>query len=350
MQQLLGKTIVVTGSSGFFGGYFAEYALSLGAKVIGIDIVDGGIEHPNFVGRTVDITNAPALSSVFREAGPITTCFHFAALLAHGHITDADLHRVNVEGTRNVLVACEESQVSNLVFTSSNCLWGEPLGRPVREEEPPKPIEAYGRSKLAAENILLTSKVVKCAVIRTPTIIQAGRLGLLAILFEFMEEGRRVWVVGDGSNRYQFISAFDLASACLLASGIIGNEIFNVGSDDVPMLRETYQAVIDAAHTRSKVSKFPGWIARPAMRLAYALGVSPLGPYHWRMIAESFCFDTSKIKQMLGWKPTLSNTEILLEAFLYFRANHAEIQARTDVSAHKKPTPMGAIKLLKWLS
>ena len=224
------------------------------------------------------------------------------------------------------------------------------MSRAISENEPPNPCEEYGRAKLAAEQVLLAEKEVACAIIRTPTIIQAGRLGLLAILFEFIDEGRKIWMVGDGSNRYQFIAARDLTEACLLGLKVDHTELFNVGSNDVPTLRETYEHVISAAGSRSRVAKFPKWIAIPAMKLAHLLHISPLGPYHWRMIAESFRFDISKVEKELGWRPTLGNNEILLEAYLYYKNRRNEILSRTNVSAHRKATPMGAIKILKWLS
>lgn len=68
------------------------------------------------------------------------------------------------------------------------------------------------------------------------------------------------------------------------------------------------------------------------------------------MIAESFSFDTSKIESQLGWRPALSNDERLLEAYLYYRECRKEIKARREASAHRKATPMGGIKILKWLS
>jgi hypothetical protein len=86
------------------------------------------------------------------------------------------------------------------------------------------------------------------------------------------------------------------------------------------------------------------------MQLAHKLRISPLGPYHYKMIAESFLFDTTRIKQRLGWTPTLTNEEMLLRAYQYYSANRAEISSRTNVSAHRKPADMGIIKLLKWLS
>jgi nucleoside-diphosphate-sugar epimerase len=266
-------------------------------------------------------------------------------------VDENDLWTSNVDGTRNLAEACREAGVRKLVFISTNCLWASNLGRPVREDDPPAPIETYGRSKLAAEQLLADySKSLQVVILRCPTIIDSGRLGLLAILFEFIQEGKKVWVVGDGSNRYQFIYAQDLATACILGMQYDGSGIFHVGSDNVRPLREIYQAVIDAAHSRSRVASLPEGPAIAAMRLAHTLKISPLGPYHYRMIAEDFAFDTTKIRQTLGWRPTLSNEEMLIRAFNYYAAQREEIHARKNVSAHSKPAAMGAIRVLKWLS
>ncbi len=87
-----------------------------------------------------------------------------------------------------------------------------------------------------------------------------------------------------------------------------------------------------------------------AMKLAFRLGLSPLGPYHYKMIAEDFCFDTTRIKERLGWNPTVTNEQMLYRAFQYYRDNRAEIHRRTDVSAHRQAAKMGVIRLLKWIS
>ena len=56
-----------------------------------------------------------------------------------------------------------------------------------------QPIEIYGKSKLAGENLILEEyKDVSSIIIRCPTIMTAGRLGLLTILFDFVREGRRL--------------------------------------------------------------------------------------------------------------------------------------------------------------
>jgi nucleoside-diphosphate-sugar epimerase len=126
--------------------------------------------------------------------------------------------------------------------------------------------------------------------------------------------------------------------------------LFNIGSDNVQTLRETYQYVIERANSSSKVTALPKGPTLAAMRIAHHLKISPLGPYHYKMIAEDFVFDTAKIKRELEWAPTLTNAEMLWRAYSYYSANHHEIQNRTNVSAHKRQAAMGVIRLLKCLS
>ena len=66
-----------------------------------------------------------------------------------------------------------------------------------------------------------------------------------------------MWVVGDGGNRYQFIYAEDLATACLQAMEYGKSDVFNIGSDDVVSLRAVYEAVIRAAGTGARVAELP---------------------------------------------------------------------------------------------
>jgi nucleoside-diphosphate-sugar epimerase len=280
--------------------------------------------------------------------------FHCAAMLAHDVKDETLLWTSNVDGTRLVAEAAIAAGVMKMVNISSNCLWAEGFGRPVTEEDKPAPVELYGQSKLQAEREL--AKLVekrpefKVVTLRCPTIIDSGRLGLLAILFEFIEDGKKVWVVGDGSSRYQFIYAQDLATACLLCLQYESSNLFHIGSDDVPTMRGMYERVIRAAGSKARVASLPRRPTIAMMQLAHKLGVSPLGPYHYRMIAESFVFDTSRIRSALGWAPTLTNEEMMLRAFSYYSENRKAIHARTDVSAHSKAAPMGVIRLLKWMS
>jgi nucleoside-diphosphate-sugar epimerase len=129
------------------------------------------------------------------------------------------------------------------------------------------------------------------------------------------------------------------------------SDLFHAGSEDVPTLREVYQAVIEAAGTGSRIARLPKRPAIAAMKLAHRLGVSPLGPYHYRMIAEDFVFNTTRIRERLGWRPTRTNRQMMVEAYRYYRDHRQEIEARAgEVSAHSRAARMGVIRLLKWFS
>jgi nucleoside-diphosphate-sugar epimerase len=344
--------VLVTGGAGFFGGVLKKTLLDRGFKVVSIDMHPDPDKHPNLISVWADLRDAKQVEWVFTVHQP-EAVFHCAAVLAHDAKNEDFLWTSNVDATRILAEAAARRGTKKIVYISTNCLWGRSFDRPVTESDEPAPIETYGRSKLEAEKILQGfQKKLDVVTLRTPTIIDAGRLGLLAILFEFIDEGRKVWVVGDGGNRYQFVYAADLAEACLLSLEFQnGSDVFNVGSENVKTLREVYETVIKKAGSKSRVASLPKAPSIAAMRLAYSLGASPLGPYHYRMIAEDFAFDISKAKRDLGWKPTLTNEEMLLRAYEFYHSHRKEIEARgSDVAAHKRPAKMGVIRLLKWLS
>jgi len=343
------RTVLVTGGAGFFGGILVRRLLEDGFRCVSVDVEPDPQQHENLTSITCDIRDQAALDAVFEEYR-FDGVFHAAAVLGHAVENEAHLWECNVGGTEVVADCVAKHGIGKVVYVSTNCLWAEPLGYPIREDEPIRPKEAYGKSKAEAERILLARTEFQTVAIRTPTIIDAGRLGLLAILFEFIDDGLKVWVVGDGENRYQFVFGPDLADACVRGLDHEGSGIFNVGSSDVPTLREAYQAVIDQAGTGARVARLPKQLTIAAMKLAHKLGISPLGPYHYGMIAEDFQFDTSRAKQQLGWSPTLTNEQMLTRAYLYYQEQRKEIEGRENVSAHRQAADMGVIRLLKWVS
>ncbi len=344
------RKVLLTGGSGFFGEVLKQRLLADGFHCVNLDLQPDHAQHPNLLSVQGDIRDVDLMDRLYREHH-FEAVFHCAAMLAHAIKDEKELWTANVDGTRRVGEFAKKYHVPRVVFISTNCLWAEEFSHPITEEEEPRPIEVYGRSKAEAEKILLGFRDAFHAIlIRTPTIIDAGRLGLLGILFQFIHEGRKVWVVGKGANRYQFVYAPDLADACIRALGHDGTDIFNVGSDNVRTLREVYEYVIAQAGTGARVASLPERLTLLGMRILHRLKLSPLGPYHYRMISKNFAFDTSKIKAKLSWQPTLTNEQILHKAYLYYQQNHEEIVGRANVSAHKQSAKMGLINLLRWVS
>ncbi len=344
------RTALITGGSGFFGELLKKKLLEENYYCVNIDLEKDTYSHPNLVSVQGDIRDTNTLDGIFSK-NHFDVIFHCAAILAHSAKDKKYLWECNVGGTENIAEFAKKYGVKKVIFISSNCLWGEGFDRPIVEDDAPKPVEIYGQSKLEGEKILIKyTDSFNTVIFRAPTIMDCGRLGLLAILFEFIDEGRKVWVLGGGNNKYQFIYAKDLIDACIKAIDYNKSEIFNIGSDNVKSFREIYEYVISKSKTGSKIVPFPKKTAVLLMKLAYALNLSPLGPYQYKMLGENFIFNTSKIKEKLNWRPTLTNEEMLYKAYLYYHENSKEIKKRTNVSAHKQAAKMGVIKLLKWMS
>ena len=343
---------LITGGAGFFGTVMKKYLSEKGIESVIYDLVPDTDNVARTVAVQGDVRDASQLEACFRKYGPFDAVFHLAAQLAHSVKDKNFLWTSNVDGTRQVVETAIQHKVPHVVFTSSNCLWGDPFGRKVLETDPPNPVEIYGLSKWEGEKILLQHKDdITATIIRCPTITDAGRLGLLSILFEFIEENRKVYVVGGGENVYQFIYAGDLANACLLAAEkSTSSEVFNIGSDNVKSFKEVYQYVIQKACSTSRIVALPKAPTLFAMKLCYKLGLSPLGPYQYKMIAEDFVFDTTKIKAKLGWRPTVTNEEMLLKAYMFYKENKEVIRSAKGGAAHRQSANMGIIKLLKYLS
>jgi UDP-glucose 4-epimerase len=344
------KRALVTGGAGFFGTILRDTLLAQGWTVVSIDLVEDSFVHERYSAVQGDISDHTAMQALF-STHAFDVIFHLAAILNPDVLGKNFLWRSNVDGTREVAECAKKYSVPKVIFVSTICLWGSGFGKPVSEDEPPTPIDWYGKSKWEGEKILKTyEKDFDAIIFRCPPVIDAGRLGLLSILFEFIEEGRKVWVVGGGDNTYQFIYGTDLADACIRAVEYKGSDVFNIGSDNVHSFRKVYESVIERTGTRARVASLPRGLAIFLMKLAYALRLSPLGPYQYKMIAENFVFDTTKVKQKLGWHPTLTNEDMLWKSYEFWRANRKAIATAQHTHAHKRNVKMGIIRLLKWIS
>lgn len=344
--------ILITGGTGFFGTVLKNYLDRAGHHYINLDCINSPEDAAANKMAHVDLRDKEAVDNVFLQHGPFDAICHLAAALAHDVKDPKALWKSNVEGTRHLAEAARKHHVSTFIYTSTNCLWGKPLNRPVREEDLPCPIEVYGQSKLVAEKILAEyTSDFPVVIFRSSTIIAPGRIGLLSILFDFIAENRRLPVIGTGNKPYQFIDAEDYAAAIEKALTQSESDTFNIGSDNPSSLEQSYRYVIAQAHSKSQIYHLPKFPILDLMKLCHHLKLSPLGPYHYSMIAEEFVFDTNRIKEKLHWTPTKSNGEILFAAYDYYVQNKNFLEtSAASLPAHRKASRMGIIKLLKWLS
>src|SRR5256886_12231699 len=281
----MGRSILVPGGSGYFGGVLAGGAVANGDRV-GVSDVN----PPAASAASVEFVQGDV-----RDRDAVRTACDGVDVVLH-NVAQVPLARdrelfwsVNVVGTANLLVAARDAGVGKVVHTSSSAVFGIPDSNPVTEETPCRPLESYGKAKLEAE-VLCREAVASgldVTIIRPRTILGHGRLGIFGVLFEFVADGAPVFVLGAGDNRYQFVHAADLADACLRAAAREGPAVYNVGATEVGTMRETLQALVDHAGTGSRVRSLPTRPARFAMRALAGFGLAPFAPYHWLLYGES---------------------------------------------------------------
>ncbi|HVF33542.1 MAG TPA: NAD-dependent epimerase/dehydratase family protein [Acidimicrobiales bacterium] len=342
--------LLVTGGSGYFGTILVDRALERGHAVRILDVNPPDEHRAGLVDVVVaDVRDRDAVRAA---CDGIDVVLHNVAQVPLAR--DRDLFEsVNVTGTANVLVAARDAGVAKVVSTSSSAIFGIPDHNPVTEVTPPRPLEAYGRAKAEAEALCREAVAggLDVTIIRPRTILGHGRLGIMAILFEFVAEGAPVYVLGSGENRYQFVHADDLAAACLLAAERPGSATYNIGSTEFGTMRGLLEALVDHAGTGSKVRSLPVAPARLAMRGLSVTGQAPFAPYHWLLYSESLWFDTTKAQAELGWSSTRSSEAALIESYEWFLANRGSMAAHGDGgSHHQSPVKLGVLRLLKRLA
>ena len=150
-------TILVTGGAGFIGSHtckaLADHSLT---PITFDDLSRGHADNVRWGPRvTADILDTAALDATFKRYQP-KAVIHFAALAYVGEsvLKPLDYYRTNVGGFVNMLDAMVRNGANTIVFSSSCATYGIPDQLPIAETAPQRPINPYGSSKLACEQIL----------------------------------------------------------------------------------------------------------------------------------------------------------------------------------------------------
>ncbi|MCU1429674.1 MAG: nucleoside-diphosphate-sugar epimerase [Actinomycetia bacterium] len=343
----MAEDVCITGGSGYFGTELTAAVLARGDRVRIFDLNPPGEHAADVEFVAGDVRDREAVE---RACDGVDVVLHNVAQVPLAR----DRHlfwSVNMLGTAHVLLAARAAGVRKVVHTSSSAIFGIPAHNPVTETTLAHPIEAYGRAKLQAEQLChdAASDGLDVSIIRPRTILGHGRLGIMAILFEFVAAGAPVYVLGRGDNRYQFVHAADLADACLRAADHPGASVYNIGATEFGTMRDTLEALVHHAATGSRVRSLPKAPARAGMELLGRTRLAPFAPYHWLLYGESLWFDTSKAQTELGWQPKHSNAAMVTESYEWFLAHRDDLAAAKGQSHHQSPVKVGALSVLKRL-
>ena len=340
------KTHLVTGSSGFLGSYIVQKLLDNGDKVIGID----KFENLNFKNKIdfyrVDINdNYKNLVKYFKNVDIV----HHNAALVPIMKAGNQFFITNVDGTENVLKASIVSNVEHFSHMSSSAIFGAPKGNENVDVENPSPKEIYGRSKFLAEKkvekYLSGNSFKSCSIIRPRTVVGPGRLGIFSILFDWVKDDKKIPIIGDGMNKFQFSHPLDLAEVSIETGLRSISGKFNIGVDDYSFLKDDLNNFFLKVGSKSKVFTTNKYLCISMLYLLEKLRLSPLTSYHILVYNKNFHYDLDHAYKKLKWRSKYSNVDVLHEAFVWYKSNYKNISNNNSV--HSKILNQKIFKVIK---
>jgi UDP-glucose 4-epimerase len=294
--------IALTGATGFVGSYLLRGLVREGHAVRVLlrkpaqlsadctNAVIGDLERP--------INMAAALAGV-------DTVIHSAGLSSQMTGTpEADFRRLNAEATGNLARAAERAGVRRFIFLSSVRAQADvSASRVLTEDLPAAPTDAYGRSKLLAEQ-QLAPRDLDWVALRLPLVFGPGVKGNMATLVKL---ARSPMPLPFGTLRAQrsLLSLENLLSALILL--IQSRESLRrplIVADPTPL---SIPEMIEAM--RSGLGRRPALVPVPTAALRISFGLSGRGELY-RRLAEPLIADPRQLLQM-GWTPRVQTRDAL---------------------------------------
>jgi nucleoside-diphosphate-sugar epimerase len=286
-------TVLVTGSDGFIGRHLVPFLAAQGNKVIAASRTVSAFEDPN-----ITAVSLPDLSKPFDWQPLLKQCdavIHLAGI-AHTFAEDAQYERVNHRATEALADAASRTG-AHLVFVSSIAAQsGASSDHELTEDKPPMPNNAYGRSKLVAEQSIRVSGAA-FTILRPVVIYGDGEKGNFATVHKISRLPILLPFGGFTAQRSvlsirNFCSAVALALTDVRARG----ETFIV-SDPKPL---TLSEII--ARYRTSLGRPPRLLAIPERWLELSLKAIGQGAI-WQRIGCPLVARPTKLLA-LGWKPS----------------------------------------------
>lgn len=299
--------VVVTGGAGYIGSHAAKALLARGYAVRVVDDLSTGHRaavDPEAAFYELDILDTTELCKALRGAQAV---MHFAAqsIVAQSVSNPIPYWNNNVGGTISLIGAMQATGVHRLIYSSSAATYGHVEELPIREDTPQRPINAYGATKLAVEDLIrdvhISDPAFQSTVLRYFNVVGCAHgLGedhspethiVPLVLKAALGHREHASIFGtdyatpDGTCIRDYVHVTDLVDAHLraldqlLARG--GQHVYNVGTGRGWSVRE----IIDAAKRVTGID-FPVVVGEPR----------PGDP-------PALVTDPTRIRTELGWRP-----------------------------------------------
>ncbi|HXG28810.1 MAG TPA: NAD-dependent epimerase/dehydratase family protein [Nevskiales bacterium] len=268
--------VIVTGGSGFIGSRLVRRLQASGDQVRIVDLV----VQPEFESCTTraDVADPAAMTQALAGADLV---YHLAAEHRDDVRPAERYYRTNVDGMRALCAAASRHGIRRIVFTSTVAVYGLAT-LDVTEDAQPNPENHYGRSKLAAEEVLRAWRAEdparRIAIIRPCVVFGAGNRGNVHTLLEQIISGRFL-MVGDGGNRKSIAYVDNVVDALLFLAGLEGDALVNYADKPDLSMHELIGIICAASGTRIPHLRLPLWMGMGAGRLLDLLARARARPY-----------------------------------------------------------------------
>jgi len=324
--------ILVVGGAGYIGSFIVRALKDEGFIPVIFDSLETGhqeaIEGCKIYQGNLQ-KDTELLDKVFKTEKPVGV-IHFAAYIEVGESVENPQKYFfnNVFGTLNLLKAMINNQVLKIVFSSTAATYGEPVKIPIDEDDPKKPTNPYGETKLTVEKILSwysQAYGLKAIALRYFNACGAaldGNYGqdyprpthLINIACRIaMDEKKSFQINGndfptpDGTCLRDYIHVLDLASAHIAAFKSLmedqtGFRVYNVGTGEGYSVMEVVKMVKEISGVNFASPAGPRRPGDPA-----------------RLVAK-----IDKIKKELGWEPKYSDLKTIVESAWKWHKSHPQ--------------------------
>ena len=323
--------ILITGASGFIGGFLVEHGLSQGYEVFaGIRKTSNRryLQDSRIKFFEVDFENPKKMSEHLAKE-------KFDYIIHNAGKTKApsksDYFKINQGYTRNFAESLIQHDCvpKKFVFISSLAAIGpadKSPGNIVDRSTPPNPITHYGESKLAAEESLKEIEELPLSIIR-PTAVFGPRDADMFTIFKMLSRGLEAYI-GSSDQKLSFIYVKDLVK-CIFASCFSphhrGDYLVTDGNYYAP--QEFYGIIKSALGKKTVKINVPVWMLRiiaTGMERMYGSGekLPPLNREKLNeLTARNWHCDTEPLQSELGFTPEYSLDQAVKESVEWYRAN-----------------------------
>ena len=285
--------VLLTGSTGFLGKYIYS-DLSASTEVITLSRTSANI----ITDISKEITKLPSVELVIHSAGK-------AHCVPTTEVEIQEFFQVNVKGTENLLKSLQLGSIlpKHFVFISSVSVYGLETGVGITEEYPLLAKDAYGFSKIQAEELVINwckKNNIICTILRLPLLVGKNPPGNLGAMIKAIDKGY-YFNIARGKARKSIVLAQDVA-AFIPRVAIVGGT-YNLTDGYHPTFYELSIAI--AKHIKRKKSfNLPFSFAKLLGYVGDKLGdKAPINSRKLKKITSDLTFDDSKAREVVGWKP-----------------------------------------------